>query len=791
MGEVYRAEDTTLKRQIALKVLPPEVAASQERLERFQREAETLAALDHPNIVVIHTVEESEGVHFLTMQLVEGSRLSELIPEGGMSPDRIFEIAVPLADALAAAHQKGVIHRDLKPGNIMVTDEGRVKVLDFGLAKLRPEETDAELTQARTEPLTDEGRILGTVPYMSPEQLEGRDVDARADIFSLGLVLYEMATGKQAFSGSSPALIFTAILNRTPAPAESLNAELPGQLVEVIARAMEKDRELRYQSSADLRADLKRLVRDTSSGPIADIPEATAKTVREEPSSDTALAVGILRRHAKGIAALAVVVGALGLGLYRWSTNPLGDEPITSVAVLPFENVGGDPGTEYLSDGIAENLINRLSKLSGLRVAPRGRAFQHRGQEVDLREVAEELSVRALITGRVEQRGDALVVAASLVDVERDAQLWGERYSRTMADIYAVEQELSQAMAAALRLQLTGEDKDRLARRGTESSEAYRLYLRGRHQVRKASRTGSLETMSRGMELLREAVDLDATFAAPYGDLARAYMYWGHGYVPEAPDNSFQLVKELAQKAIELDESLTHAHAVLGFAYMSLDWDWPAAERECRRALELDPSSGTAHHAYAWYLFALGRREEAIAEMLRAVELDPLEPEYAVQVGQILSYIGRHDEAVQHFETTLELAPDHSYARGFLAMSNAQMGRNAKAAAILEEFLRSVGFDEEIVAADKQVLETGGYEGYLEWQLELRGISTFARARHFAELDREDEALAALEQAHQERAPDLPYFLLGWPPFDPLHDEPRFQDLLRRMNLPVPEGGTQ
>jgi TolB-like protein len=497
------------------------------------------------------------------------------------------------------------------------------------------------------------------------------------------------------------------------------------------------------------------------------------------------------RRHAKGIAALAVVVGALGLGLYRWSTNPLGDEPITSVAVLPFENVGGDPETEYLSDGIAENLINRLSKLSGLRVAPRGRAFQHRGQEVDLREVAEELSVRALVTGRVEQRGDALVVAASLVDVDRDAQLWGERYSRTMADIYAVEQDLSQAMAAALRLQLTGEDKDRLARRGTEYGEAYRLYLRGRQQARKAIGTGSFETMSKGMELLRKAVDLDPEYGAPFSELAFAYLYWGYEYVPDPPDDAFQLAKELARKAIELDESLISAHVVLGFAYMSLDWDRSAAERECRRALELDPSSGAAHHLCAWHLFAVGRREEAIAEMLRAVELDPLEPEYSYNGGRLLYYIGRYEEAVQHFETTLELAPDHVGARWLLAWGHAEMGRNAEAAASLEGFPESAGLDEEIIAANKQVLETSGYEGLREWRLEDPELPSLSRAEFLAELNREDEALAALEQAFQERDPALPYYLLGLPYFDPLHDEPRFQELLRRMDLPLPEDGVR
>jgi tetratricopeptide (TPR) repeat protein len=380
-------------------------------------------------------------------------------------------------------------------------------------------------------------------------------------------------------------------------------------------------------------------------------------------------------------------------------------------------------------------------------------------------------------------------VAASLVDVDRDAQLWGERYSRPMADIFAVEQELSQAMAEALRVQLTSEDEDHLVRRGTESSEAYQLYLRGRHQVRKATRTASLESLSRGMELLQESIDLDPTFGAPYSDLAAAYSYWGYGWVPDAPDNAFQLAKELAQKAVEYDDSLAYAHAVLGMAYLSLDWDRSSAEKECRRALELDPSSAAAHWAWAWHLFALGSREEAVAEMLRALELDPLEPEFPLIVGFFLNAAGRYDEAVPHYERALELAPDHVWTLWFQALNWARMGRNAEAASSLEESMRSMGYDEEDVAADTQVLETGGYEGYLGWLLELPTLPSLGRARILAELNRGDEALAALEEAYREQVPQLPYYLLGMYSFDPLHDEPRFQDLARRMNLPIPEGG--
>jgi len=300
-----------------------------------------------------------------------------------------------------------------------------------------------------------------------------------------------------------------------------------------------------------------------------------------------------------------------------------------------------------------------------------------------------------------------------------------------------------------------------------------------------------LESMSRGLELLQKAIDLDPKYGAPYSDLATAYLYWGYGYVPDAPDNALQLGKELAQKAIEHDDSLPYAHAVLALAHMTLDWDWPAAERECLRALELDPSSAAAHHVYAWHLFALGRREEAISEMLRAEELDPLEPEYSYNVGRFLKHIGRHEEAVQHFETTLELAPDHVNARGHLAMSYAQMGKDAEARTSLEEWLRLEGFDEEVVADNTRALETGGYQGYLEWLLGVPELTALGRARYLAELNRGDEALAALEEAYRQRDPSMPYFLLGSPDFDPLHDEPRFQDLLRRMNLPLPESGAR
>jgi serine/threonine-protein kinase len=760
MGEVYRARDSRLGREVAVKVLPEHLADDSQALARFESEAKAVAALSHPNILVLFDVGEHAGIRYAVTELLEGETLRDRLSRSPLPWRKTVELGVALAEGLAAAHGKDIIHRDIKPANVFLTTGGQVKILDFGLARWH--ETKSPQDETVTLDETQAGAVLGTVGYMSPEQVRGEKAGAPSDIFALGCVLYEAVTGRRAFPGKSAGDTMAAILKEDPPAIADSGKHAPAELERVIDRCLAKNPAQRFHSAHDLAFALTSLLSATGEQKPAVPPP------------------GVRRPVVLSIAAILVILVAAA-GLFYWRSHTA--QSIDSLAVLPFANMGGSPDTDYLSDGITDSLIDSLSQLPNLKVMSRSAVFRYKSKDADARTAGRELGVRAVLTGRITQRGDNLSVSTELINVDDNSHLWGEQYNRKLVDALAVQNEIAAQIADKLRLRLSNAQVTQMAKRQTANPEAYQLYLKGRYFAGQFSQEG----LDKGMNYFRQAIALDPTYALAYDGMS--YYYQLIEDLLMAPSEAMPKAEEAARKALELDDSLVDTHVEMASNYTMYDFDWPAAEREFQRAMSLNPNYAPAHEYYSWYLISMGRTDQALQEAQRAVDLDPLTAENHLMLSWNLYFAHRYDQAAAELHKCLELDPNYWIGYFYLGQVYTQQGRFDDAIAAERkslEILKSASWPLAEIALDYALAGKNAEARQALRDLLANSrhiyVSAYGIAAVYAALGDKDQAFAQLEQAYAQHSQFLDFLKVD-PELDSLRSDPRFQNLLGRMNL--------
>jgi eukaryotic-like serine/threonine-protein kinase len=799
MGEVFLALDTKLDRKVALKILPSEFAEDADRMNRFVREAKSASALNHPNIITIYEIGESGGTHYIATEFIEGGTLRKHLKGENFSLKTVLDIAIQIASALQTAHSAGIVHRDIKPDNVMIRSDGLAKILDFGIAKLSEPpmiagglsvgEEDATAIKPQS---TSPGLVVGTANYMSPEQAKGKEIDARSDIFSFGIVFYEMLTGKRAFEGETALESISSILKDEPRPISQILPDVPSEIERIVNKTLRKDRDERYQTAKDLLIDLKDAKQSLE---LQNLLERTAAPEKEEPKTQilpatTAVEVNqtttnqtVQRNPARKYLAVGLMIlllSAISFFAYRYFTQT---KQIESIAVMPFINESGNADVEYLSDGMTETLIKSLSNLPNLNVKPRSSVFRYKGKETDLQTIARELNVQAILNGRVVQRGDQLTLSLELVDVSKDKVIWTESYNRKQSDLVTLQSEIARDVSTNLKAKLSGADEQKVTKSSTSEPEAYQAYLKGRYYWNRRT----TENLKKAIEQFKIATDRDPNYALAYAGLADCYILLNQ-YAGTPLSETIPQAKLYAERAIAIDDQLAEPHSSLGSVY-EMSWQWTEAEREYKRAIELNPNYATAYHWYSNFLKNLDRYDEAALMIQRAHDIDPLSSAISVNLSRMYQFQNDHNASIENSLKIIELDPKFPGAYQSLGLSYLKQGRNAEAIASFEkavelsnragETLMYLGYGYGVTGKRTEAIAIlkESEEKYSRKETNARYV-----AGVYAGLGEKDKAFEWLEKDFQSKGE---VSNIRWAiPFESLRDDPRYKDLLKRMNLP-------
>jgi eukaryotic-like serine/threonine-protein kinase len=802
MGEVYLAQDTKLDRQVALKILPREFAEDNDRMNRFVREAKSASALNQPNIITIHEIGETDGTHFIASEYILGETLHALLQQRSLDLKITLDIAIQVASALNAAHKAGIIHRDVKPENVMIRPDGLVKILDFGIAKLSAKKTDATDEEAATalkQQGTSPGVIIGTANYMSPEQARGKQVNAQSDIFSFGIVLYEMVTGQRAFKGENALDVIGAILHKEPTPLRQLSPELPNEIERIINKTLRKDADARYQTAGDLLTDLKDAkqdleFRDKLERRVAPqsqeqkkqtiIPPST-DAPREVQSSTSSLEYAVTQAKSHKLA--AGIVGLVLLGListagYFAFVSKGGSSQISSIAVMPFVNESGNADVEYLSDGMTETLINSLSQIPNLSVKARSSVFRYKGKESDLRTVGKELGVQTILNGRLVMRGDQLSLNVELIDVQTENTIWGNRYERTLSDLVKLQSDVAHDVSGHLKSKLSGSDEAKVTKSYTTNPKALEFYLKGRY----LSRQFTLDGFRKGVEAFNQAIAIDQKYALAYAGLSDAYFYASTIHLP--PTEALPKVGEYARRALEVDDSLAAAHHSMGNYKANYERDNAGAKREFDRALEFDPNDSSIYFDYVQLLANIGESEQAIALAQRAKLIDPQDSYVSYTLAQAFILAGRYDEGLQETGTTIRLDDKNWWGYYWRGVAYSEKGMHDQAIAALQT---AAGIDDSplirgVLACSLARAGRRTDAQHIIDELILASKSKFVSqssiAMGYGGLGEKDKAFEWLDKSLESHDEAI-LWIYKHPMFSPLRDDPRFRELLKKLNL--------